>query len=110
MSDWVEIAKTEEIPTGHSAMVEIDGRPIAIFNCDGEFYALDDTCSHAEASLSEGELDLSRCAIECPLHGSVFDLRTGKPLSFPATEPVAVHQIATDGGILKVRISDGNDN
>ena len=73
----------------------------------GTFYALDDTCSHAEASLSEGDLDIDRCVIECPLHGSSFDLRTGDPLSLPAVEPVRVHRIeTTDDGMLRVALAD----
>jgi 3-phenylpropionate/trans-cinnamate dioxygenase ferredoxin subunit len=87
--------------------VEIDGVPVAIFNCNGTFYVLDDTCSHQEASLSEGDLDLDRCAIECPLHGSSFDLRTGEPISLPAVEPVRAHQIEDgDDGILRVALAE----
>jgi 3-phenylpropionate/trans-cinnamate dioxygenase ferredoxin subunit len=105
MSEWVTVAHVDDIPPGHAARVEIDGRPIAIFNVDGEFYAVDDTCSHAEASLSEGELDTERCAIECPLHGSSFDLRDGEPLTLPAVEPVAVHDIAVRDGFIRLAVA-----
>jgi len=107
MSDgWVDVARTSDIPPGCAARVEIDETPVAIFNVDGTFYALDDTCSHAEASLSEGDLDLDRCVIECPLHGSSFDLRTGEPLSLPAVEPVRVHRIeTTEGGLIRVALA-----
>ena len=98
----VTVARVEDIPPGHAARVEIDGRPVAIFNCDGEIFALDDTCSHAEASLSEGELDPDSCAIECPLHGSQFDLRTGEPLSLPAVLPVASHRVVIEDGVVRV--------
>ncbi|MBV8194846.1 MAG: bifunctional 3-phenylpropionate/cinnamic acid dioxygenase ferredoxin subunit, partial [Candidatus Dormibacteraeota bacterium] len=101
----MEVARASDIPPGHAARVEIDGVPVAIFNLDGDFYALDDTCSHAEASLSEGDLDPDRCAIECPLHGSSFDLRTGDPLTLPAVEPVRVHQVEVDSnGNLRVAL------
>ena len=107
MANWVEVARAADIPPGHAARVEIDGVPVAIFNMDGEFYALDDTCSHAEASLSEGDLDPDRCAIECPLHGSSFDLRTGEPLTLPAVEPVRVHNVEVDqNGVLRVALSE----
>jgi 3-phenylpropionate/trans-cinnamate dioxygenase ferredoxin subunit len=107
VADWVEVARASDIPPGHAARVEIDGVPVAIFNLDGDFYALDDTCSHAEASLSEGDLDPDRCAIECPLHGSSFDLRTGDPLTLPAVEPVRVHQVEVDaGGMLRVALAE----
>lgn len=107
MADWVEVARAADIPPGCAARIEIDDVPIAIFNLGGEFYALDDTCSHAEASLSEGDLDPDRCAIECPLHGSSFDLRTGDPLTLPAVEPVRVHQVEVDAnGMLRVALAE----
>ena len=103
---WVDVARVSDIPPGCAARVEIDETPVAIFNVDGTFYALDDTCSHAEASLSEGDLDIDRCVIECPLHGSSFDLRTGEPLSLPAVEPVRAHRIeTTDDGVLRVALA-----
>ncbi len=104
---WVDVASASDIPPGCAARVEIDGVPVAIFNVEGEYFALDDTCSHAEASLSEGDLDIDRCVIECPLHGSSFDLRTGDPLSLPAVEPVRVHHIeTTSDGRLRVALAD----
>jgi 3-phenylpropionate/trans-cinnamate dioxygenase ferredoxin subunit len=106
MATWVEVGRIEDVPPGHAARVEIDEVPVAIFNLDGEFFCLDDTCSHAEASLSDGDLDTSRCAIECPLHGSAFSLRTGDPLSLPAVEPVRVHQIDTSDGLIRVALSE----
>ncbi len=108
VAQWVEVARATDIPPGHAARVEIDGIPVAIFNVDGDFYALDDTCSHAEASLSEGDLDPERCAIECPLHGSSFDLRTGDPLTLPAVEPVRAHHVEVDeDGVVRVTLADG---
>jgi len=93
------------LPTGSAARVEIDGRALAIFNLNAEFFAIDDTCTHAEASLSDGDLDIERCRIECPLHGSQFDLRTGQPLCLPAVEPVAVHETRVIHNQLEVRLS-----
>jgi 3-phenylpropionate/trans-cinnamate dioxygenase ferredoxin subunit len=106
MATWVEVGRIEDVPPGHAARVEIDDVPVAIFNLDGEFFCLDDTCSHAEASLSDGDLDTSRCAIECPLHGSAFSLRTGDPLSLPAVEPVRVHQVDTTDGVIRISLSE----
>ena len=106
MATWVEVGRVEDVPPGHAARVEIDDVPVAIFNLDGEFFCLDDTCSHAEASLSDGDLDTSRCAIECPLHGSAFSLRTGDPLSLPAVEPVRVHQVDVSDGVIRIALSD----
>jgi 3-phenylpropionate/trans-cinnamate dioxygenase ferredoxin component len=105
VSEPVTVARVGDIPPGHAARTEIDGRPVAIFNVDGEFHALDDTCSHAEASLSDGDLDPDACSIECPLHGSMFDLRTGEPLSLPAVEPVAVHRVVVDDGVIRIALA-----
>jgi nitrite reductase/ring-hydroxylating ferredoxin subunit len=107
VSEWVEVARTTDIPPGHAARVEIDDVPVAIFNVDGRFFAVDDTCTHQEASLSEGDLDIDRCAVECPLHGSAFDLRTGEVLSLPAVEPVRVHRVEVHDGALLVALADG---
>ncbi len=103
---WVEVGRVDDVPPGHAARVEIGEVPVAIFNVDGELFCLDDTCSHAEASLSDGDLDPSRCAIECPLHGSAFDLRTGDPLSLPAVEAVRVHHVETSDGVIRVALND----
>ena len=106
VASWVEVGRIEDVPPGHAARVEIGDVPVAIFNVDGEFFCIDDTCTHAEASLSDGDLDISRCAIECPLHGSAFDLRTGDPLSLPAVEPVHVHHVDTSDGVIRVALNE----
>ena len=82
--------------------VEIGGEPVAIVRAGGEVYAIRDVCSHAEVALSEGEVD--GCTIECWLHGSRFDLRTGKPTSMPATEPVPVYPVKIEGDDVLVAI------
>jgi len=105
VSEFVRVCPVADIPPGHAARVDIDETPVAVFNVDGDFFALDDTCSHAMASLSEGELDLGRCAVECPLHGSQFDLRSGDPLSLPAVDGVAVHPVEVRDGELWVALS-----
>lgn len=106
VATWIEVGRAEDVPPGHAARVEIGETPVAIFNCNGTFYAIDDTCSHAEASLSDGDLDISRCAIECPLHGSAFDLASGDALSLPAVLPVRAHQVDTTDGVLRIALSD----
>ena len=105
MTELITIANVDDIPPGHAARIEIDDVPIAIFNCNGTFYAVDDTCSHAEASLSEGELDVDFCTVECPLHGSAFDLRTGEPTALPAVVPVRVHRVVVENGVIRLALS-----
>ena len=106
MGRWLRICPEEAIPEGHAARVEVGDLPIALFNVMGEFHCLDDTCSHALASLSEGELHPASCAVECPLHGSQFDLRTGEPISLPAVEPVRVHPVEVREGEVWVELPE----
>ena len=79
-----------DVAPGSVLAVEVDGTEVAIVNSEGRFYAIADECSHAAVPLSEG--DVEGCTLECYLHGSQFDLRTGKPLGLPATEPVPVYR------------------
>lgn len=104
VAEWIAIGRVDEVPPGHAARVDIDDHPIALFNIDNEFFCLDDTCSHAQASLSEGDLDATRCAIECPLHGSAFDLRTGEPVTLPAVQAVAAHALRIEDGVVSVAL------
>jgi 3-phenylpropionate/trans-cinnamate dioxygenase ferredoxin subunit len=101
MTEFVRVASVEDVPPGTSLCVEVDDEPVALFNCDGEIYAIGDTCTHAEASLSEGEL-LEGCIVECPLHGAQYDVRTGKVLCFPATIDAASYAVRIDGDAIMV--------
>jgi 3-phenylpropionate/trans-cinnamate dioxygenase ferredoxin component len=91
MPELIKVASRSELPPGGKKLVEIDGRAIAIFHTCGSYYAIDDVCTHDGGPLAEGEL--RDCEIECPRHGARFDVRTGKPLSMPAIEPVATHRV-----------------
>jgi 3-phenylpropionate/trans-cinnamate dioxygenase ferredoxin subunit len=89
----------DDLPVGES--VRIPGEPaIAVFNADGEFYAIDDTCSHQDASLSEGWLE--GCFVECPLHAALFDLRTGMPTCLPAKKAVRTYPVLVEDGVIYV--------
>jgi len=83
---WQQVARLADIPDDEGHRVEVAGRAIALFKYEGEIFAIDDLCSHAEASLATGFLD--GCQIECPLHQACFDVRTGKVTAGPATEDV----------------------
>jgi 3-phenylpropionate/trans-cinnamate dioxygenase ferredoxin subunit len=83
--------------------VQVAGEPIAIVKSEGEFFAIRDVCSHADVPLSEG--DVEDCSIECWLHGSRFDLRSGKPTGLPATKPVPVYPVRVEGDDVLVSIS-----
>jgi 3-phenylpropionate/trans-cinnamate dioxygenase ferredoxin subunit len=94
MADFVKVAQVAEVAPGTGKYVEAGGQQIALFNCAGTFYAVDDTCTHAEASLSEGYLEGTE--IECPLHGARFDLRTGEATWSPAFVPVATYEVRVE--------------
>jgi 3-phenylpropionate/trans-cinnamate dioxygenase ferredoxin component len=81
--------------------------PLAVFNVDGVLYTIDDTCTHQDASLSEGWLE--DCYIECPLHSSSFDLRTGKPHAPPAKRPVRIYHTVVEDGVVYVNTPDRED-
>jgi 3-phenylpropionate/trans-cinnamate dioxygenase ferredoxin subunit len=84
--------------------VDIDDHRVAIFLVDGEVFAIGDRCSHAEASLAEGEIYDHE--IECPRHGSAFDLRSGKPLTLPATKPVPVYSVTVEDGTVVLELPE----
>lgn len=95
MGKYIKVAHKDEIPEGTAKRIEVGERYIAVFNVGGEYYAIDDTCSHEQASLSQGELE--GYIIECPLHGSRFDIRTGQVKSLPAVVPVVSFKLVLDG-------------
>ncbi|GAA0535328.1 bifunctional 3-phenylpropionate/cinnamic acid dioxygenase ferredoxin subunit [Saccharopolyspora subtropica] len=93
------VGAVSDIPVGESVRVQ-GSVPIAVFNADGVFYAIDDTCTHQDASLSDGWLE--GCAVECPLHAACFDLRTGRPSGPPARTPVRTHEVVISDGMVYV--------
>ncbi|GAA0370393.1 non-heme iron oxygenase ferredoxin subunit [Actinoallomurus spadix] len=93
-----------ELPAEGALAVEIDGTPVAVVRVDGEVYALRDVCSHAEVALSEGEVYNN--TIECWLHGSCFDVRTGKPTNPPATQPVPTYPVKIEGDDVYVSLKE----
>jgi 3-phenylpropionate/trans-cinnamate dioxygenase ferredoxin subunit len=96
----IKVAPLDQLPDGRGVRVEVAGERIALFRIDDAVYALADRCSHAEASLAEG--DVFDTEVECPRHGSEFDLRTGVPQSLPATRPVAVYPTQVRDGDVYV--------
>lgn len=102
----IDVCDVNEVPVGRGRAFTIAGRRIAIFRvAEGEVYAIDDRCSHDEASLSEGDVDLDELCVECPMHGSLFDLRTGKPRTLPAFTPVATYCSEVRDGRIFVEFS-----
>ena len=91
----LDVCAKSDIPEGAALRVTVGDYAVALAHCDGEIRGVLDVCSHADVALSEGEVD--DCSIECWLHGSRFDLRTGEALSLPATAPVPVFDVVVDG-------------
>ena len=107
-ADFVRVCALDELPSVGAAAADIEGRIVAIVRtADGDVHAVDDTCSHANVSLSEGELD--GCTLECWLHGSRFDIRTGDPSGPPATAPIAVHTVKIEGDDVYVALNDNKN-
>ena len=106
MSTFIRACALSDLTDGEALSVEVAGlpEPVAIVRTKGEVFAIQDVCSHAEVPLSEGEID--GCTIECWLHGSRFDLRTGKPTGMPATEPVPVYPVKIEGDDVLVLIEE----
>jgi nitrite reductase/ring-hydroxylating ferredoxin subunit len=93
------VCPISDLPPGSAIRVEADV-PIAVFNADGDLYAVDDTCTHQDASLADGWLE--RCLVECPLHASCFDLRTGKPTGPPAKRAIRTYPVRVADGMIQV--------
>ena len=100
--EFVTVARTGEIEDGGGRAFEVVGRKIAVFLVDGSYYALDDVCSHAEASLGEGVVMGGE--VECPRHGALFDLATGEAVTLPAVESVATHPVRVSGDEIQVGV------
>ena len=100
----VDVCSLEELPPGSMKLVEWEDLEVAVFNCDGELLAIEDRCSHDNGRLVQGEVDPARCAVECPRHGSWFDLRSGKPLNLPAYVPVDTFDVVVEDGVVRVEL------
>ena len=100
---WVACSAAE-LPPGEVVRVDRPelGAPVSVFNVDGELFAIDDTCTHAEESLADGWVE--DCAVECPRHASAFDLRTGEPSGPPAIRPVRTHRVEVVDGDVVVEV------
>lgn len=100
MAEFVTVAQAADLKPGEMTCVRLGRKRVAVANVDGEFFAFDDTCTHEEASLSEGELFSD--IVECPLHGAAFNVRTGEVESFPATQPIATYPLRVQDGQIQV--------
>ncbi len=100
----VQVTELEKLPRERGVRVIVGDHRIAVFRIGDDVYAIGDRCSHAEASLAEGELFGTE--VECPRHGSEFDLATGEPSSLPATAPVPVYAATVEDGVVYLSLED----
>lgn len=102
--DWINVARVSDIDSAVPLLVSVNNRPIALYRIDDMVYATDDTCSHAEASLSEGTYD--GYIVTCPRHGGQFDIRTGIAVKMPAVTPIDVFTVRLEGGMVFLNAHD----
>jgi 3-phenylpropionate/trans-cinnamate dioxygenase ferredoxin subunit len=100
----VRVCATGDVAPGTAKRVDVDGLRLCVVHLDGEFKVIGDRCSHADYSLSEGDVWLDEREIECPKHGSTFSLDTGEPQTLPATQPVPVYATHVDGDDVIVSV------
>jgi 3-phenylpropionate/trans-cinnamate dioxygenase ferredoxin subunit len=103
MANWIKVCDEKDF-TEPIMVYEYEDNPIAIFKLDDGYYAIDNTCSHEKASLAEGEIEGH--TIECPVHGALFDIKTGRNLSLPAVLPVESYEVKVEENIIYLNIGE----
>ncbi len=103
MAEFHKMAKADEVAPGEVKQYQVEGRPVALCNVNGELYALEDICTHAFAYLSEGGLEGGQ--IRCPLHGAMFDVKSGEAKSLPAVKAVPTHEVKVEDGQVYVALN-----
>jgi 3-phenylpropionate/trans-cinnamate dioxygenase ferredoxin subunit len=101
---WHEVCPVDELPPGTMKIVRVGLLDVGVYNCDGEYRAIEDRCSHDDGPLCEGDWEADECVVVCPRHGSRFDLASGRPLSLPAYEPVDVFPVQAVDGVVRVEL------
>ncbi len=98
----VTVAPVDELPPGSVKIVHAGQLSVGVYNLGGEYYAIEDRCSHDDGPLAEGDFDEERGVAICPRHGANFDIRTGRALTLPAYEPVETFPVVVEDGVVKV--------
>jgi 3-phenylpropionate/trans-cinnamate dioxygenase ferredoxin component len=104
MPDFIPVAKVSDLSDPGKALVEVEDRLVALFKVGGKFFAIDDVCTHDGGPLAEGALEDH--TIACPRHGAKFDIRTGRALTMPATQPTAAHEVKVVDDEVFVKLHD----
>jgi 3-phenylpropionate/trans-cinnamate dioxygenase ferredoxin component len=101
----LDVCPVEELPPGEVKIVHAGELSLGVYNLNGELYAIEDRCSHDDGPLAEGDFDLEEGYAVCPRHGAHIDIRTGRPLTLPAVEPVETFPVRVEDGIIKVEVA-----
>jgi 3-phenylpropionate/trans-cinnamate dioxygenase ferredoxin subunit len=102
----IDVCPAAELTSGEMRLVEgPDGVKIGVFNCAGSLYAIEDRCSHDDGPLAEGPFDADACTVECPRHGSLFDLTSGRPKTLPAYQPVTTYPVTIEDDTVKLEVA-----
>jgi 3-phenylpropionate/trans-cinnamate dioxygenase ferredoxin component len=102
----IDVCAAAELPSGEMKLIEgPEGAKIGVFNCGGTLYAIEDRCSHDDGPLAEGPFDAGTCTVECPRHGSLFDLTSGRPKTLPAYQPVITYPVTIEDDKVKLEVS-----
>jgi len=99
----IKACKTDQLKPGEALRLNL-APPIAVYKLNDGYYATEDTCTHAQASLAAGDIDVEECTVECPYHASLFDIRTGQVLSLPASRPLRIYPVQIIGDEVFVEV------
>lgn len=106
MTAWTDLIEASEVKPGQAVRVDVAGHRLAVVNVLGNFHVIDDTCTHEDYSLSEGDVWEDLCEIECPKHASSFHLESGEPMCLPATRPIRVYPSRVEGSTVQAELED----
>jgi 3-phenylpropionate/trans-cinnamate dioxygenase ferredoxin subunit len=104
MPEILTVCPLQDLAPGAMRLVEWEDLEILVAHCDGGVHAMENRCSHDDGPLNEGTLDTAACTVECPRHGSVFDLGSGRPLCLPAFEPVDTFPVRIEDGVVRIEV------
>ena len=101
----IDVGAADELPPNSVKIVSAGSITVGVYNLNGEFYAIEDRCSHDDGPLAEGDFDVEEGYAVCPRHGAHIDIRTGRPLTLPAVEPVETFPVRVEDGMIKVAVA-----
>ncbi len=101
----IEALPLDELPDGSMRLVPANGHTVGLYHCGGQLHAIEDRCTHDDGPLCEGDFDADEGVAICPRHGANIDIRTGRPRTLPAVEPVATYPVRVEDGIVKLEVS-----